>query len=600
MAILAQHQNKGVCMKLLQSCELHLQKKEIDLIWIYSRESIIEFYKRLGYGHQAVFFIFLMLGNRLLSRKPFNMKHIYFILFLWFVLSCQKKGSDDSAALLNSKSISKIQVESNAIAFDSMLVLSYKDKKLLEFYRATGFKTVWQSATNRKVILNAIKESDKEGLFPEDYQIQSLEALEKKHETLEEKELVTYDILLTSNTQQFLTHLKSGKVNPKEIYSNWDLEKKAFDSNSVLAAAFTKNKLAEIIHESKPNAVVYNQLKEALQLLEDYPDVDFTPIVFTEKIVANDTNAKVIGIKKQLKYWKDFSGSDSLTAIYDAKTVVAVKRFQERHGLASDGIIGAGTIEALNFSKSNRKKQLIANLERWRWFEILPEEDYIVVNIPDYKLVVVENQDTTITQKVVVGTNKRKTPVLTSYLRTVVLNPTWTIPPTILKEDVVPAMKKNRNYLSNKNILIYDSSNNVVAPEYWNSSKPHNYRYVQGPGPNNTLGEMKILFPNHHSIYLHDTNHRNLFGLNNRSLSSGCIRVEKPLELAGYFLSHSENWSKQKIDSVLGTRKTHYIKIKMKYNLYIWYWTAWSQKGKLQFRKDIYDYDAALYEKLRS
>jgi murein L,D-transpeptidase YcbB/YkuD len=527
------------------------------------------------------------------------MKYIYFILFLWFVLSCQKKGSDDSAALLNSKSISKIQVESNAIAFDSALVLSYKDKRLLEFYRATGFKTVWQSAMNRKVILNAIKESDKEGLFPEDYQIQSLETLEKKHETLNENELVTYDILLTSNTQQFLTHLKSGKLNPKEIYSNWDLEKKAFDSNSVLAAAFTKNKLAEIIHESKPNAVVYNQLKEALQLLEDYPDVDFAPIVFTEKIVANDTNAKVIGIKKQLKYWKDFSGSDSLTAIYDAKTVVAVKRFQERHGLASDGIIGAGTIEALNFSKSNRKKQLIANLERWRWFEILPEEDYIVVNIPDYKLVVVENQDTTITQKVVVGTNKRKTPVLTSYLRTVVLNPTWTIPPTILKEDVVPAMKKNRNYLSNKNILIYDGSNNVVAPEDWNSSKPHNYRYVQGPGPNNTLGEMKILFPNHHSIYLHDTNHRNLFGLNNRSLSSGCIRVEKPLELAGYFLSHSENWSKQKIDSVLGTRKTHYIKIKMKYNLYIWYWTAWSQKGKLQFRKDIYDYDLALYEKLR-
>ena len=111
---------------------------------------------------------------------------------------------------------------------------------------------------------------------------------------------------------------------------------------------------------------------------------------------------------------------------------------------------------------------------------------------------------------------------------------------------------------------------------------------------------MKILFPNHHSIYLHDTNHRNLFGLNNRSLSSGCIRVEKPLELAGYFLNHSESWSKEKIESVVATRKTHYVKIEKKYNLYIWYWTAWSLNGKLQFRKDIYDYDAALYEKLRT
>lgn len=541
-----------------------------------------------------------MLVCTLLCTKPFNMKHYYFFLFIWFVLSCQKKTSDDSALLITNKPIPKIQVESNAIEFDSALVLSYENKRLLEFYRASGFKTVWQSASNRKLILKAIKESDKEGLFPEDYHILSLDSLEKKHVFLEEKDLVNYDILLTLNTQQFLTHLKTGKLNPNELYTNWDLKKNEFDCNSVLAAAFTKNKLAEIIHESKPNALVYNQLKEALQLLEGYSDVDFTPMVFTEKIVANDTNARVIDIKKRLKYWKDFSASDSLTAIYDAKTVVAVKRFQERHGLAPDGIIGAGTIEAFNFSKANRKKQIIANLERWRWFEILSEEDYIIINIPDYKLVVVENQDATITQKVVVGTNKRKTPVLTSYLRTVVLNPTWTIPPTILKEDVMPAMKKNRNYLSNKNISIYDSHNNVVAPENWNSSKPHNYRYVQEPGPNNTLGEMKILFPNHHSIYLHDTNHRNLFGLTNRSLSSGCIRVEKPLELAGYFLNHSENWSKEKIDSVLGTRKTHYIKIKKKYNLYIWYWTAWSKKGELQFRKDIYDYDLALYEKLRS
>ncbi|MEM0576779.1 L,D-transpeptidase family protein [Flavobacterium polysaccharolyticum] len=528
------------------------------------------------------------------------MKHLYFVLFLLLVLSCQKKANDDSAVLIKTKPIPKIQVEANAIEFDSALVVLYENQRLLEFYRATGFKTVWQSASNRKVILNAIKESDKEGLFPENYQLKSLTSFEKKHPVLKEKELVTYDLLLTLNTQLFLTHLKTGKLNAKEIYSNWDIEINPFDVNTVLAEAFTKKEMAFVVNECKPNAFVYNQLKVALQQIEEYPDVDFTPIAFTEKIVANDTNVKVIAVKKRLKYWKDFNSSDSLTAIYDEKTVAAVKRFQERHGLAPDGVLGVGTIEALNFSKANRKKQIIANLERWRWFQIIPDTDYVIINIPDYKLTVVENQDTTITQKVVVGTVKRRTPVLTSYLRTVVLNPTWTIPPTILKEDVVPAMKRNRNYLSNKNILIYDSNNNVVAPENWNPAKPHNYRYVQEPGPNNTLGEMKILFPNHHSIYLHDTNHRNLFGLHNRSLSSGCIRVEKPLELAGYFLNHSEKWSKGKIDSVVGTRKTHYVKIEKKYNIYIWYWTAWSQKGELHFRKDIYDYDLALYDKLRS
>jgi len=528
------------------------------------------------------------------------MRPIYFVLILLFILSCQNKVNNDSAILIKPKPVPKIQVEGNAIAFDSALVRSYNNQMLLEFYRATGFKTVWQSATYRKVILNAIKESDKEGLLPEDYQLESLISFEKKHALLKEKDLVTYDLLLTLNTQLLLTHLKIGKLNPKEMYSNWDIENKVFDVNAVLAEAFTKKKMDVVIEECKPNTMVYNQLKEALRLIENYPDIDFTPIAFTEKIVANDTNVKVIAVKKRLKYWKDFTSSDSLTAIYDSKTVAAVKRFQQRHGLAPDGILGAGTIEALNFSKTNRKKQIIANLERWRWFQITPDTDYIIVNIPDYKLVVVENQDTTITQKVVVGTTKRRTPILTSYLRTVVLNPTWTIPPTILKEDVVPAMKRNRYYLSNKNITIYDSDNNVVAPENWNANKPHNYRYVQEPGPNNTLGEMKILFPNHYSIYLHDTNHRNLFGLNNRSLSSGCIRVEKPLELAGYFLNHSEKWSKEKIDSVVATRKTQYVKIEKKYNIYIWYWTAWSQNNELHFRKDIYDYDLALYEKLRS
>lgn len=529
------------------------------------------------------------------------MKQFYILLFFSLLLSCNKQV-DFSEKIKKTKPVfvPNIKVEANAIVIDSALVLSFENQKLLDFYKATGFKTVWQSDKLRKVVLKAIRESDKEGLFPDDYKIKDLEALEKKHSLLKTKDLIDYDLQLTLNTQLFLTHLKMGKLDPKKIYNNWDIERVPFDVNTLLAESFSKKDFVATIDSCKPNSKVYNQLKKALELIEEFSDSDFSTISFTEKIVANDTNPKIISIKKRLLFWKDLYSSDSLTAIYDTKTVAAIKRFQERHGLASDGVIGAGTIEALNFSKSSRKKQILANLERWKWFQAIPDEDFMVVNIPDYKLRVVENNDTTITQKVVVGTNKRKTPILNSYLRTVVLNPTWTIPPTILKEDVVPAMKRNRNYLSNKNIKIYDASNNVVAPENWNASKPHNYRYVQEPGPNNTLGEMKILFPNHHSIYLHDTNHRNLFGLHNRSLSSGCIRVEKPLELAGYFLNHSEKWSKEKIDSVVATRKTHYVKIEKKYNLYIWYWTAWSLKGKLQFRKDIYDYDAALYEKLRT
>lgn len=516
------------------------------------------------------------------------------------VISCKYNSNENIANFVKPRTIALIEIGPNAIAFDSSLVLNYSNQKLLEFYRATGFTTVWQSQKDRAIVLETIANSYQEGLFPEDYQLALLQSLEAKYSMLQNSGLVEYDILLTIYTQHLLLDLKTGKLDPRKLYTNWDIFKTPFDVNSRLIEAFNQKSLLELMQNCRPIAPVYSQLKEALRLIEQYPDVDFTPISFAELIVPNDTNPKIITVKKRLRYWGDITASGNKSPFYDAKTVAAVKRFQERHGLAPDGIIGAGTIEALNFTKSRRKKQIIANLERWRWFEELPNEDYISINIPDYKLIVVENQDTTLVQKVVVGTSKRKTPILTSYLKTVVLNPTWTIPPTILKEDVLPAMKKNRQYLLNKDILIYDSNNNIVPPESWNPNKPNQYKYIQKPGPNNTLGEMKILFPNHHSIYLHDTNHRNLFGLYNRSLSSGCIRVEKPLELAGYFLNHSENWSKTKIDSIVATRKTHYVKIEKKYNLYLWYWTAWSHKGKLYFRKDIYDYDTALYDKLRS
>jgi murein L,D-transpeptidase YcbB/YkuD len=182
----------------------------------------------------------------------------------------------------------------------------------------------------------------------------------------------------------------------------------------------------------------------------------------------------------------------------------------------------------------------------------------------------------------------------------VVFNPTWTVPPTILKEDLIPEMMKNRNALKNKGIGIYDSKNNEIDPAKWNPNRPRGYRYVQKPGYYNALGVVKINFPNNRSVYLHDTNHRNLFERNNRSLSSGCVRIENPLELAQLLLDNPKKYSKEKMDSIVATKKTLFIGIKKRYAIYQWYWTAWSEDNKLLFRKDIYNLDADLYSKLRN
>ncbi|MCD0467905.1 murein L,D-transpeptidase [Flavobacterium sp. ENC] len=530
------------------------------------------------------------------------MKKLSLLLVLCILIGC--KDDKPKAIPVKKSQPAIILTDERTVQIDTAKINAFKSETLKQFYNSSDNKTVWGNLKKRTYILSLLKKSDELGLNPGDYKIDKLEKLEKRIGLLSDSDLVTYDILLTYNFELYLTHLYKGKLDPKKLYGNWDLAEKTFDINNALIKAFNKNKLDSIVDNFQSKADTYKQLLKALKIINTYPEDKIGTIQSAEKITLHDTNPAVVNIKKRLLFWKDMSGrSDSLTKIYDQKTFEAIKKFQERHGLAADGVIGAGTISALNFSKTKRKEQIIANLERWRWYNNEFAENYFIINIPDYSLNVVESKDTTLVRNVVVGTSKRRTPVITSKLKTVVFNPTWTVPPTILKEDVVPAMKRNRNYLAKKNITIYDSSGNVVEPSAWNEKNPGKYRYVQSPGYNNSLGLMKILFPNHHSVYLHDTNHRNYFERSNRSLSSGCVRIENPLELAQHILDSSDqsvSWSKEKIDSIIETKKTVNIKIRKKYALYQWYWTAWSKKNQLIFRADIYNLDSDLYAKLRN
>lgn len=526
------------------------------------------------------------------------MNKLYFIILLSIVISCKKeekvipiKKTEPLPAI--------IQTDERKIQLDTSLINSFKSENLQKFYIASNNETVWGNLKKRTFIIDELKKSETLGLEPNDYALKKIKDFENKISKLTDTDLALYDVLLTYNFQKYLTHLYKGKLNPKKLYNDWDLNEKPFDVNNILIKAFNDDDLALTIEQSQPKTYTYKRLLKALALLDQFPDDNIRSIDVKDKVVLHDTNNAMITIKKRLLYWKDLAGRDSLTSIYDSKTLEAIKRFQMRHGLAADGVIGKGTVNALNFSKTRRKHQIIANIERWRWYPDTLAENYFIINIPDYSLNVVESKDTTVVRKIVVGTISRKTPILTSTLSTVVLNPTWTVPPTILKEDVVPAMKRNRNYLKNKNITIYDKDNSVVDPSDWNENSPGRYRYVQSPGNHNSLGLMKILFPNNHSVYLHDTNHRGLFGRSNRSLSSGCIRVENPLELALHILD-SNKWSKEKIDSIIVTKKTTNARIAKKYAIYQWYWTAWSEDNSLQFRDDIYNLDADLYAKLRN
>lgn len=524
------------------------------------------------------------------------MKQLYLLFFVLLLIACNKKKILDS-----NKNLPLVEItdEGKVLVIDSTFISKANDSIIATFYELNENRTFWLACYNRESLITILNSVEKEGLNSEDFDLKRIIKLEKSIATLSNIELIDYDVLLTKNLKKYIEKTAKGSLNPKELYKDWDLKENKIDVQQLLLNFQRKDSFDYAVNDVKPKHIIYQKLKQSLKLINQFPDEDFKKLEIKDKIVLNDTNDVLIDVKKRLSYWYDMKKPDSLTNIYDETTFTAVKNFQSRHGLAPDGVIGKGTIASLNFTKQKRKEQIIANMERWRWFPRNFEKEYLIINIPDYSLQVVKEKDTVKSHRIIVGKASRSTPILSSKLSYVVFNPTWTIPPTILKEDVIPAATKNRGYFASKNITIYSGST-VVSPYEWEPSKGRTYRYVQDPGSTNSLGLVKIMFPNRFSVYLHDTNTRGYFERENRSLSSGCVRVQNPFELTEYLLDDPENWNKEKIDEVLAESKTKNVSFTKPIYLHLLYWTAWSDKNLLIFRDDIYGLDAELYKKLRN
>ena len=525
------------------------------------------------------------------------MKHLYPLFFVLLLISCDKKKKPDSFG--SKPPAVEVTDEGKVLAIDSTYLSKKNDSILVAFYQSNENRTFWLAFNCRESLLSVLKNVEEEGLNPKDFDLKKIGKLEKSIPNLSDKELIDYDVLLTKNLKKYVEKVAKGSLNPKELYKDWDLKENKIDIQQLLLNFQRKDSFDYAVNEVKPNHIMYQKLKHSLKLINQFPDENFKKLEIKDKIILNDTNDVLIEVKKRLAYWYDMKKPDSLTNIYDETTFNALKNFQSRHGLAPDGVIGKGTIASLNFTKQKRKEQIIANMERWRWYPREFEKEYLIINIPDYSLQVVKKKDTVKTHRIIVGKASRSTPILSSKLSYVVFNPTWTVPPTILKEDVIPAATKNRGYFASKNITIYSGST-IVSPYDWNPAKGRSYRYVQAPGSTNSLGLVKIMFPNRFSVYLHDTNTRGYFERENRSLSSGCVRVQNPFELTEYLLSDSINWNKEKIDEVLAESKTKNVNFTKPIYLHLLYWTAWSDKNLLIFRDDIYGLDAELYKKLRN
>jgi murein L,D-transpeptidase YcbB/YkuD len=290
--------------------------------------------------------------------------------------------------------------------------------------------------------------------------------------------------------------------------------------------------------------------------------------------------------------------ADTSSMVFDSTMMKAVKNFQQRFGLTVDGVIGADMISELNVPLSYRIQEIMINMERSRWVPAEIGGDYLAVNIPEYMLHVYEGDSLKWECNVVVGSVANQTVIFNDKMKYIVFSPYWNIPSSIVAKEILPAAKRNPSYLNKKNMEVV-SSGGVVDPYSidWEKYSGYKFPYTirQKPGPNNSLGRVKFIFPNNYNIYLHDTPSKSLFEESSRAFSHGCIRVGEPLRLAEYLLRNDSTWTHDKIVQAMNSGKETTVTLQKTVPVFIAYFTAWvDRKGRINFRKDIYGHDARM------
>ncbi|MDH3872309.1 MAG: L,D-transpeptidase family protein [Gammaproteobacteria bacterium] len=480
-------------------------------------------------------------------------------------------------------------------------------RALPAFYAARDYQPVWSSGDRARDMLQLIEAATADGLNPTDYHAGALRELSAQGQ-LGEEARAHRELLLTDALMRLVYHLEFGKVDAEKLYNNWQFAKSidGLDPVGLIETIVNAPVLSASIDAHRPQHPVYARLQEALahyQQLADAGGWKSMPAGPTLKTGMRDP--RVRSLRQRLMVSGDLASDLTVTELFDAALEAAVKRFQERHRLNPDGAVGAGTLKALNVSAGKRVDQLRVNLERARWILHDISAEMIIADIAGFEVFEIRNGDITWRTRAQVGKTYRKTPVFKSEIKYLEFNPTWTIPPTILRKDILPKVKKDPGYLSAKSIRVLDQQGRSidVGAIDWSRYPGEGFPYIlrQDPGPKNALGRIKFIFPNPHFVYMHDTPSKALFDREQRTFSSGCIRIQKPFEFAERLLADPQRWNQQTIQQVLDSRKTTRVNLPEPVPVALMYWTAGTEPdGSVFFKADPYDRDAAVLAALNS
>lgn len=481
------------------------------------------------------------------------------------------------------------------------------------FYSGRSWSTAWldghKPTAQAQQLIELFSASGAKGLNPEDYDALLWGGRVAHLASASDQELAQFDLAMTVTTMRYISSLHIGRVNPSHFAFGVSVDAKKYDLPQFLAQqVISAGNIAKALGSIEPQTPEYRDTLDALvryqAMAAKEKQSNWQPLPAPAKpIVAGSPYPQAQALSQRLQLVGDLPGSAAQPNNYDATLAEAVKHFQLRHGLPNDGKLTPQTVAALNVPLSIRVHQLEDSLERWRWLSDQYLDAPILVNLPEFALRAREQQTVDFMMKVVVGDRVKEdhqTPVLTEMMKYVVMRPYWTVTETILKKEIIPHMQGSKSYLADKNFEIVDRGGKVVAGAGIDGLEHGGLTVREKPGPTNSLGLIKFMFPNKYNIYLHSTPATELFDRTKRDFSHGCIRVQDPEKLADWLFRDDPDWTPDKIhDAMENGEDNHTVPLKKPVPVVIFYATALvieqgPEKGQVHFFDDMYGYDRDL------
>ena len=499
-----------------------------------------------------------------------------------------------------------------------------------KFYRERQYRLGWfkqhQLVPQAATFLTVVAKAKDDGLNPKRYDTKQITTImaalqsagqDTARRNQLEREL---DVTLSGSYFAWASDYYRGVVNPRDTKNDaWKVKRNKIKLDHALMTILRERESTYPYYDFAPLHPEYDHLKKALALLRARQAAGGWPALPATTSLKPGAVSPVVGLLHQRLLGGEATGQTPATveataqpvshvtaapaaATYDPALVTAVKNFQRDLGLPPSGLVSGETLRQLNVPIQARINQLILNMERWRWLPKKFEPDYLIVNIPEYRLRVFEAGKQALTMRVIVGKALTATPVFSDKMEYVVLAPYWNVPYSIIDKELRGKLVANPHYLDRLNMEVvkgYGRKASVIDPTTidWAGVTQANFKYTvrRRPGPKNDLGDVKFIFPNSNDVYLHDTPHGELFSQTKRSFSHGCVRVEEPIKLATYLLRDNPNWDLTSIQDTIAQQREKYVTLQEKLPVYLVYFTAWADaNGHAHFRDDIYGHDKSL------